>query len=224
MKNKEIIAIITKSILDEIFTLFIKYFNDNNIKYGKGISELVFIIRSIKKRLENENFGDNSQINIDIINKITHNTLDYYKNNIELFVNKFLVTKKKYKIVCDSISASLTIKLFTSIKDTCFVHVFNSKLGKFDLSNYNKNTICNINNNRLSETPELAYPENDRPRGDRDLESVNYHRNKLKNGEELEPIWIIEKNGKKYILDGFHRLASSYIEQKSYINAYYIKC
>ena len=95
---------------------------------------------------------------------------------------------------------------------------------KRKLSSLKINTITNINKNRLSSRPELAYPENDRPRGDNDLKSVEFHQLKLRNGESLEPIWIIEKMGKRYILDGFHRLAASYIEKKEFIDSYYITC
>lgn len=223
-KNKEVVEIIVKSIIDELYAFFLKTLKDKNIKYGKGISELVFVIRAIKKNIENENYCEKSQISLDIVNKITHNASEYFKNNIDNLIDKFVETKQKYKVICDSISASLTIKLFTNIKDSCLLHIFNSKLSKFELSNYNKNTIVNINKNRFSETPELAYPEHDRPRGDADLVSVNYHREKIKNNEDLQPIWIIEKEGKKYILDGFHRLAASFIEKKTYINAYIIRC
>lgn len=229
MKKKDSIEFVTKTVIENILENFLEIVKVKNINTSKGICETIYLIKIIKKYLQktikSENYNsENLNYNFEHINILNQNALEYYKSNIDDIITKFLDIKKKYKVICDSVSASITLKLFNNIKDSCFVHVFNSKLEKFELTNYKKQFITNINKNRLSETPELAYPENDRPRGDNDLKSVQYHQSKLQNGENLEPIWIIEKNGKKYILDGFHRLAASYIEKKASVDAFFITC
>ena len=234
MKKKESIEFVTKTVIENIIGNFLEIIKEKNLNSNKGITETVYLTKTIKKylqraiKLENYNFGninsENMNFNFEHINILNIKALDYYKNNINEIIEQFSKNKKKYKIICDSVSASLTIKLFDNIKDSCFVHIFNSQLKNFELKNYYKPFITNINKNRLSSRPELAYPENDRPRGDNDLKSVEFHQLKLRNGESLEPIWIIEKMGKRYILDGFHRLAASYIEKKEFIDSYYITC
>ena len=225
MKKKECIEFVTKKIIENIHDNFLEIIKNNKNNSSKGIIETIFIIKTIKKYLQ-KIIKSNEEVNYNFenINVLNQHALDYYKNNLDDIVKKYYDIKKKYKIISDSVAASITIRLFDNIIDSCFVHIFNSKLSKFDLVNYDKKIIVNINKNRLAETVELAYPENDRPRGDNDLCSVKYHQEMLKSGNELEAIWIIEKNGKKYILDGFHRLAASYIEKKTNINAYFITC
>ena len=225
MKKREIIEFVTNKITENILDNFLEIVKNKNYNTSKGITETIFIIKTIKKFLQKIIKSSNEvNYNYENVNVLNQHALDYYKNNIDDIVKKFNDSKKKYKIITDSVSASITIKLFDNIKDSCFAHVFNSKIGKFDLVNYNKEYIKNINKNRLAETAEMAYPECDRPRGDNDLLSVKYHQERLKNGENLEAIWIIEKNGKKYILDGFHRLAASYIEKQTNIDANFITC
>jgi hypothetical protein len=229
MKKKESIEFVTKTVIENIIENFLEIIKKQKLNTIKNITETLFLIKTIKKHLQNiiklEYYNsENLNFKFEHINTLNINALYYYKYNIGEIISQFCINRKKYKTICDSVAASLTIKLFDNVKDSCFVHIFNSQNKKFELSNYNKPFITNINKNRLSSTPELAYPENDRPRGDNDLKSVEFHRSKLQNGESLEPIWIIEKKGKRYILDGFHRLAASYIENKEWIDSYYITC
>jgi hypothetical protein len=225
MKKKECIEFVTKKVIETINDNFLEIIKNKKYNSSKGIIETIFIIKTIKKYLQ-KIIKSNEEVNYNFenINVLNQHALDYYKNNLDDIVKKYYDNKKKYKIIADSVAASITIRLFDNIRDSCFVHIFNSNISKFDLVNYDKKIIVNINKNRLAETVELAYPENDRPRGENDLSSVKYHQELLKNGDELEAIWIIEKNGKKYILDGFHRLAASYIEKKTNIDAYFITC
>ncbi len=225
MKKKEIIELVTNKVVENIIENFLEILKNKLCNTSKGITETIFIIKTIKRFL-NKIIKTTYNVNYSFenVNILNQHALDYYKNNIDVIVDKFIESKQKYKTITDSVSASITIKLFDQIRDSCFAHVFKSKIGKFDLVNYNKEYIKNINKNRLAETAELAYPESDRPRGENDLISVKYHQERLRNGEKLEAIWIIEKNGKKYILDGFHRLAASYIEKRTNIDANFITC
>jgi hypothetical protein len=225
MKKREIIEFVTNKVTENILDNFLEIVKNRFYNTSKGITETIFIIKTIKRFLQKIiKSSDEVNYNFENTSILNQHALDYYKNNIDEIVQKFNESKQKYKIITDSVSASITIKLFDNIKDSCYAHVFNTKLGKFDLVNYNKQYIKNINKNRLADSPELAYPESDRPRGDNDLLSVKYHQERLQNGENLEAIWIIEKNGKKYILDGFHRLAASYIEKRTNIDAFFITC
>jgi hypothetical protein len=223
MKKREIIEFVTNKVTENILVNFLEIVKNKHFNTSKGITETIFIINKIKRFLHKIiKSTDNINYNFEEVNVLTQHALDYYKNNIDELVKQFSESKQTYKIITDSVSASITIKLFENIFDSCLAHVFNSKIGKFNLVNYNKEYIKNINNNRFAESAELAYPESDRPRGDSDLASVKYHQERLRKGENLEAIWIIEKNGKRYILDGFHRLAASYIEKRTNIDAYFI--
>ena len=71
----------------------------------------------------------------------------------------------------DSVETSVNIKLFSSEKQSSYSHIFHSSYEKFPLTQIK--TLDNFNASRLSSDP---YPEDDRPRSKKDLESVLYHR------------------------------------------------
>jgi hypothetical protein len=220
MEIKEIIEYITRLIFDDVFTIFIKEVKKQS---NKQIKEQIFIVKAIKRYLVKSNAVQKGGCKLDIMNKIAKETTEYFKNNMQKILKKFLDTRHEYAIISDSIDAAVFLKLFDNIKESCYAHTFQSKQKDFSLSEYKKEKIFNINKNRLATTPEEAYPENDRPRGPDDLASVDFHRKILQSGKELDPIWLIEINGKKYILDGFHRLAASSIEKKKTIKCFEIK-
>jgi ParB-like chromosome segregation protein Spo0J len=72
-------------------------------------------------------------------------------------------------------------------------------------------TLENVNPLRLSQDP---YPEGDRPRGQRDLDSVKFHRRIIRKKGNTSPIWIAKKGNRYIILDGVHRLVASNLEHK----------
>jgi hypothetical protein len=123
-------------------------------------------------------------------------------------------------ILHDSIQTSVSMKLFKSINESSLAHIFNSKLVKINLS-LCKN-IVNFNSNRLQNTAEEAYPIDNRPRGDSDINSVFFHQKQIQNGESLEPIWIIVRDNNYILLDGAHRIVASYIEKKPILYSYII--
>ena len=98
-----------------------------------------------------------------------------------------------------------------------------SKLVEIPLYMFANNGIENFNSNRLKESAAKAYPLDDRPRGDADISSVEYHQNQIKqqNGT-INPIWLLYKNNKHVLLDGAHRIIASYIEGVEFIRAYII--
>ena len=117
----------------------------------------------------------------------------------------------------DSVETSVKIKLFSSLKTSSYYHIFKSKLCLSSLS------ICrelhNFNSARLSKDP---YPKEDRPRGQKDLESVLYHRRVIRKQGHTEPIWIALTKGQYTLLDGAHRIVATYLENKRTIPTYII--
>ena len=122
----------------------------------------------------------------------------------------------------DSVSTSVSMKLFESKQDAHLAHILKSKLVEIPLSIFANNGVENFNSVRLKESAVKAYPLDDRPRGNADISSVEYHQNQIKqqNGT-INPIWLLYKN-KHVLLDGAHRIIASYIEGVEFIRAYMI--
>ena len=118
----------------------------------------------------------------------------------------------------DSIQTSITLGIFSSYKIALSEHILNGFLQVFPISKCYE--LSNFNPCRLSIEP---YPENNRPRGDDDIQSVLYHRETIRQTGDTEPIWIIFTQGKFILLDGVHRIVSTYLENKEYIQAFIIR-
>jgi len=123
-------------------------------------------------------------------------------------------------ILKDSIDTSVYMKIFKNREDSSLAHIFKSKLVKLKMSIFNN--VDNFNPNRLQKTAVKAYPLHNRPRGNKDIYSINFYRKMLREKKEISPIWLIKKNKKYILLDGAHRIVSNYIEGKKYINSYVI--
>lgn len=123
-------------------------------------------------------------------------------------------------ILQDSIDTSVSMNIFKNREDSSIAHIFNSKLVKIELSIF-KN-IDNFDISRLQKSAVKAYPINNRPRGNNDINSVKYYQKQIQKKEEISPIWMIQKNKKYILLDGAHRIVASYIENKKYIYSYVI--
>jgi len=123
-------------------------------------------------------------------------------------------------ILKDSIDTSVYMKIFKNRDDALMEHIFNSKLVKVPLSKF-KN-VDNFDPNRLQTSAVKAYPINNRPRGNSDINSVKYYQKKIQQNINITPIWMIHKNNKYILLDGAHRIVASYIENIKYINSYVI--
>jgi len=122
----------------------------------------------------------------------------------------------------DSVSTSVNIKLFENKQDARLAHILKSKLVEIPLSMFANNGIENFNSDRLKDSAVKAYPLDDRPRGNVDISSVEYHQSQINQQNDIDPIWLVYKN-KKYILsDGAHRIVASYIEGVEFIRAYVI--
>ena len=127
----------------------------------------------------------------------------------------------------DSIDTSVSINIFKNREEASLAHVFQSKLDKIPLSIFSNiedtNKVDNFDPNRLQKTAEQSYPlPYGRPRGDKDISSVEFYQNQIKQNLEITPIWMIQQNKQYILLDGVHRIVASYIEDVKYINAYII--
>jgi len=120
-------------------------------------------------------------------------------------------------IIQHSVDTSVSLKLFTSRKSSVYYHIFHSSYVKFPLSQLY--SVDNFNTKRLSNNP---YPEDNRPRGQKDLDSVLYHRKIIRQQGYTEPIWILLKNGNYTLLDGAHRIIATYLENRRNIPSYII--
>jgi hypothetical protein len=118
----------------------------------------------------------------------------------------------------DSVETSVTLKLFTSVKTSSYYHIFNSNFLMFPISQCKD--LNNFNPKRLSNNP---YPEGNRPRGQKNLNSIVYHRNIIRKQGQTEPIWIALKNGEYTLLDGAHRIVATYLENKEIVPAYIVE-
>lgn len=117
----------------------------------------------------------------------------------------------------DSVETSVNIKLFPSLNQSSYYHIFKSNLVTLPLSIFGD--VENFNPSRLSNDP---YPKGNRPRGQNNLNSVLYHRRIIRKQGYTEPIWIVLKNGKYTLLDGAHRIIATYLENKRNIQTYLI--
>ena len=118
----------------------------------------------------------------------------------------------------DSVETSVTIKVFPSLQKAAYHHVFDSEFVKFPISKCRE--LQNFNPARLSENP---YPKDDRPRGQRDLDSVAHHRRIIRTQGHTEPIWVASVDGEYTLLDGAHRIVATYLEHKRTIPCYVVR-
>jgi hypothetical protein len=117
----------------------------------------------------------------------------------------------------DSVETSVNIKLFSSLKISSYFHIFKSKLVRFPLSKCSE--LNNFNPARLSKDP---YPKDDRPRGQKDVDSVLHHRRIIRQQGHTDPIWIALEKGNYTLLDGAHRIIATYLENKRTLMAYIV--
>jgi hypothetical protein len=117
----------------------------------------------------------------------------------------------------DSIQTSMAIGLFNTKQQSITAHK-KAKRVLFPLE-YSNNFLDNFKSVRLSSVP---YPTQDRQRGQADLDSVEFHRRKLRETGTTEPIWIAQKGNLHILLDGAHRLAAAARENVKQLPAYIV--
>jgi hypothetical protein len=143
-------------------------------------------------------------------------TILYEKYKNRLIIMNYENIKQS---MIESVETSVNgLKLFPNLENASYNHIFNSTVRMFLLTECQN--LNNFNPARLSSNP---YPINNRPRGQQDIDSLNYHRTIIKQNGNTEPIWIYLKNDEYTLLDGAHRIVASYLENKLSIPAFIIK-
>jgi hypothetical protein len=99
------------------------------------------------------------------------------------------------------------------------------EMGKYKyvkLSFLRSGQVENIDPDRLQPSPELAYPINNRPRNENDIQSVVYHLD----ATDISPCVMVKKNENYIFLDGVHRVVAANILHRKTIPVYvlYINC
>lgn len=87
-----------------------------------------------------------------------------------------------------------------------FMRIFN-KEAKYKMKTVKEvSKYTNVATDRLkAKTPETAYPEDDRPRGDKDIDSIKYHMDT----DIIEPLIVLDMGTEKIMIDGMHRLVAA---------------
>jgi hypothetical protein len=115
----------------------------------------------------------------------------------------------------DSVETSVALKIFPSKESASRAHIFNTTFTVLDKSLWN--TLENFNPDRLSNTP-----YKNKPRGENNMKSVNYHKKQIQRYGYTSPIWVAKKGDIYTLLDGAHRLVATYLADKSKIPAFIV--
>lgn len=126
------------------------------------------------------------------------------------------------ELMKSSIEKSVELKLFKNVKDSTYAHVYDYKMEKISISKFKKNNIKYFDSKRLkSKSIEEAYPENNRPKGEYNIKSVEFHSDLIK--KNVFPlIWVVCKNKEYYLIHGSHKIVASHLEKLKKIDAYVV--
>ncbi len=116
----------------------------------------------------------------------------------------------------DSVMTSVALKIFSSEETASRAHIFKSTFTVLDKSLWND--LKNFNPNRLSNTP-----YKNKPRGENNMKSVNYHKKQIQQYGQTSPIWVAKDGETLTLLDGAHRLVATYLAGKSEIPAFIVE-
>jgi hypothetical protein len=123
-------------------------------------------------------------------------------------------------VLNDSIETSLTLNLYPDYNSSQEAHTA-ATLEYLPLHTFND--VNNFNPDRLQSSATKAYPKGNRPRGSKDIKSVNYLVDQLKGGSHTKPIYL-HKSGNEYtLLDGAHRVIAHHIAKKEGVLAYVVQ-
>ena len=86
----------------------------------------------------------------------------------------------------DSVETSVALKIFPSKESASRAHIFNTTFTVLDKSLWND--LQNFNPDRLSSTP-----YKNKPRGENNMKSVNYHKKQIQKYGYTSPIWVAKK-------------------------------
>jgi hypothetical protein len=126
------------------------------------------------------------------------------------------------ELLKSSIDKSVELKLFKTKEDSAYAHLYNFKLEQIPMSYFKKDKVKNFKSDRLkARTIETAYPEDDRPKGLYNVESVKYHMTLIE--KKLNPlIWVVKKNNNYELIHGSHKIIAAHLAHLKKIDAYVI--
>ena len=116
----------------------------------------------------------------------------------------------------DSVETSVNIGIFPSKESASYAHIFNTTFTVLDKSLWND--LKNFNPDRLSNTP-----YKNKPRGENNMKSVNFHKKQIQQYGQTSPIWVAKDGETLTLLDGAHRLVATYLAGKSEIPAFIVE-
>jgi len=114
-----------------------------------------------------------------------------FDNNIQKLIKEY-VSQKKYnnENIISAMYASLYHKLFVDPFEAIEHFVFNIKKTKINFLQLKNQFAYREAINNACE----AYPPDNRPRGEKDISSIEYHRSLIREKKSISPIWIINKS------------------------------
>jgi len=116
----------------------------------------------------------------------------------------------------DSVMTSVALKIFSSEETASRAHIFKSTFTVLDKSLWND--LKNFNPDRLSNAP-----YKNKPRGENNMKSVNFHKKQIQQYGQTSPIWVAKDGNTLTLLDGAHRLVATYLAGKSEIPAFIVE-
>jgi hypothetical protein len=116
----------------------------------------------------------------------------------------------------DSVETSVNIGIFPSKESASYAHIFNTTFTVLDKSLWND--LKNFNPDRLSNAP-----YKNKPRGENNMKSVNFHKKQIEKYGQTSPIWVAKDGETLTLLDGAHRLVATYLAGKSEIPAFIVE-
>lgn len=115
----------------------------------------------------------------------------------------------------DSVMTSVALEIFPSEETASRAHIFDTTFTVLDKSLWNN--LQNFNPDRLSNTP-----YKNKPRGENNMKSVNYHKKQIETYGYTSPIWVAKQGETLTLLDGAHRLVATYLAGKTDIPAFIV--
>lgn len=214
--DTDICKIYTINIAEHLFPILLqKVFEKEK---GEHIEKECYfhILRWTKEIIKQHNYD--FQPNVE---EFASNIGILFTTTLDDIINDFFNIRSHYGTAMSSINASMCAHhFFDTYKKACEAHILSSRFEIIDFSDFKDK----FNHRGFCVSAEDAYPIDNRPRGNNDINSVEYHRERLNNNEDIEPIWLINKGDSKpfTILDGHHRVVACSLEKKYSIPAYVI--
>jgi len=110
---------------------------------------------------------------------------------------------------------SVALKIFPSEESASRAHIFKTTFTVIDKSFWND--LKNFNPDRLSNAP-----YKNKPRGENNMKSVNFHKKQIQQYGQTSPIWVAKDGNTLTLLDGAHRLVATYLAGKLKIPAFIV--